>query len=136
MWWDMPYGINLADWDQALVTDMMLEVLGQQLSVINRARNHTLVLGVVWHDAGRIRQFMEKHGYQDTHVVYVYKPQQNTNGVHWIFAVEMLVVGYKGGIRNCSLTFTDMNPVFRHNFVFAHQVHGKLRHPVTKRRSK
>ena len=52
-----------------------------------------------------------------------------TNRVHWIFAVEMLVVGYKGGIRNCSLTFTDMNPVFRHNFVFAHQVHGKLRHP-------
>ena len=54
MWWDMPYGIDLADWDQALVTDMLLEVLGQQLSVINRLRNHTLVLGVVWHDAGRI----------------------------------------------------------------------------------
>ena len=34
---------------------------------------------------------MEKHGYQDTHVVYVYKPQQNTTGLQWIFAVEMLV---------------------------------------------
>ena len=39
----------------------------------------------------------------------------------------MLVVGYKGGIRKFD-AFTDMNPVFRHNFVFAHQVHAKLRH--------
>lgn len=39
-----------------------------------------------------------------------------------------MVCGYKGGIRSCGLTFSSMNPVFRHNFFFAHQVHGKLRH--------
>ena len=60
--------------------------------------------------------------------MYVHKPQRNTTGLEWIFAVEMLVVGYKGSVRSCSLTFTSMNPVFRHNFVLAHQVHGKVHH--------
>ena len=125
--WDMPYGLGLADWD-VLLSDAELEVFFQQLAVVNRAKSHALVLGVVWHDAGRIRKFMEDHGYFDAHCVFPCKPQQNMTGMEWIFAVEVIVCGYKGGIRSCNLTFSSMNPVFRHNFFFAHQVHGKLRH--------
>ena len=52
----------------------------------------------------------------------------NTTGLEWIFAVEIMLVGYKGGIRDCQLTFHDMNPVFRHNLLFAHQVGSKLKY--------
>ena len=94
MHWDMPYGKGLADWDMALLTDMEVESLFQQLGVINRARNHCLVLGCVWHDVGRMRAAMAANGYLDIHPLFVYKPMQNTSGMEWISAVETLVVGY------------------------------------------
>jgi hypothetical protein len=123
----MPYGLGVAPWD-VLLSDAELEIFFQQLAVTNRARSHCLVLGVVWHDSGRVRKFMGDNGYLDIHPIYPVKPQQNTTGMEWIFAVEMLVAGYKGGIRSCNLTFSDMNPVFRHNFFFVHQVGAKLKH--------
>ena len=47
---------------------------------------------------------MTLNGYNGIHPLYVYKPQQNTTGMYWIFAVvEMMIVGYKGG-QNCALT--------------------------------
>ena len=118
--------MGLADWD-VLLSDVELETLFQQLAVINRARNHVLVLGCVWHDIGRIRSAMSANGYLDQHPLLVYKPMQNTTGMEFISAVEFLVVGYKGGIRNCRLTFSDMNPLFRHNLLFTHQVGPKSR---------
>ena len=120
--------MGLADWD-VLLSDVELETLFQQLAVINRARNHVLVLGCVWHDIGRIRSAMSANGYLDQHPLLVYKPMQNTTGMEFISAVEFLVVGYKGGIRNCRLTFSDMNPLFRHNLLFTHQVGPKRRFP-------
>lgn len=120
----MPYGMGLAEWD-VLLSDVELETLFQQLAVINRARHHCLVLGCVWHDIGRLRAAMIANGYLDSHPLFVYKPMQNTTGMEFISAVEVLVVGYKGGIRACHLTFSDMNPVFRHNLIFAHQVGAK-----------
>lgn len=126
--WDMPYGMGLADWD-VLLSDQELETLFQQLAVINRARAHCLVLGCVWHEVGRIRTAMALNAYLDIHPLFVYKPQQNTSGMEWISAVEVLVVGYKGGIKACSLTFSDMNPVFRHNVIFSHQVGAKRKFP-------
>ena len=81
MHWDMPYGKGLADWDAALLTDMEVESLFQQLGVINRARNHCLVLGCVWHDVGRMRTTMAANGYLDIHPLFVYKPMQNTSGM-------------------------------------------------------
>ena len=123
----MPYGLGVAPWE-VLLTDTELEIFFQQLAVTNRARTHCLVLGCAWHDGGRIRQRMLDNGYHDTHPLYPLKTQQNNTGMEWIQAVEMLVAGYKGGIRACNLTFSDMNPVFRHNFFFLHQVGTKLRH--------
>jgi len=125
--WDMPYGIEVADWD-VLLSDMQLEIFFQQLVVTNRARAHCLVLGCVWHDAGRIRLRMLDSGYSDVHPLYAVKTQQNNTGMEWIQAVEVFVVGYKGGIKACNLTFSEINPVFRHNFFCLHQLGTKLRH--------
>ena len=49
----MVNGKGLADWDWALLTDMEVVSLFQQLNVINRAKGHCLELGCVWHDVGR-----------------------------------------------------------------------------------
>ena len=125
----MPYGKRVADWDNALLTDQEVESLFQQLGVINRARAHCLVLGCVWHDAGRMHAAMAANGYLDMHPLYVYKPMQNTSGMEWISAVETLVVGYKGGIKGCNLTFKELHPVFRHNLLFGHQVGPKRKYP-------
>ena len=94
--WDMPYGMELAPWDHSL-TDAQMETFSQQLACVSRARAHCLVLGVVWHDMARVRQFMLNNGYKDVHPVFATKPQQNTTGMEFIFAVETMVVGYKGG---------------------------------------
>jgi len=128
VFWDMPYGLGLAPWDSALLTDIELETFFQQLAVVNRARQHCLVLSCVWHDAGRLRKFMMENAYSDIHPLYVYKPMQNTTGMEWIFAVEIMIVGYKGGIRGCNLTFSDMNPLTRHNLILGHQVGSKIKH--------
>ena len=125
--WDMPYGLLVAPWDN-LLTDAEVETFFQQLAVVQRSRAHTLCLGCIWHDAGRMRRFMLEHSYSDIHIFGVYKPQQNTTGMEWIFALELYVVGYKQNIRACSLTFSDMNPVFRHNVIFSHQVSSKLKY--------
>ena len=128
IFWDMPYGMNLAAWD-VLLPDADVESLFQQLAVINRATAHCLVLGCIWHDLGRMRVAMLANGYCDVHVLGVYKPQQNTTGFDWINALELMVVGYKGGMKACKLTFAEMNPVFRHNVFFSHQVGPKRRFP-------
>lgn len=125
--WDMPYGLLVAPWDN-LLTDAEVETFFQQLAVVQRSRAHTLCLGCIWHDTGRMRRFMLEHGYADIHIFGVYKPQQNTTGMEWIYALELYVVGYKQNIRACSLTFSDMNPVFRHNVIFSHQVASKLKY--------
>ena len=102
---------------------------GDSLSAASchQPRAHCLILGCIWHDMGRIRLAMLANGYTDVHVLVVYKPQQNTSGMEWINALEHLVVGYKGGIKACRLTFSDLNPIFRHNVLFSHQVGPKLR---------
>ena len=71
---------------------------------------------------------MVDQGYSDIHIFGVYKPQQNTTGMELIYALELYVVDYKQNIRACSLTFSDMNPVFRHNFMYAHQGGSKLKY--------
>ena len=43
----------------------------------------------------------------------------------WIQAIKCMVVGYKGGVRNCQLVFADPNPVSRHNVLLGHQVGPK-----------
>ena len=90
----MPYGLSVAPWD-ILLTDTEVETFFQQLAVVQRSRAHTLCLGCIWHDAGRIRRFMLEQGYADIHIFGVYKPQQSTTGMEWIFALEIYVVGYK-----------------------------------------
>ena len=108
----MPYGLGLAPWD-TLLTDAELENFFQQIAVINRARWHCLVLSCIWHDAGRVRSLMMANGYSDCHVIVGYKPMQNVPGLEFINAVEIMVVGYKGGVKQCRLTFADMNPILK-----------------------
>ena len=130
VYWDMPYGLNLAPWD-VLLSDEELEAFFDQLAVINRARNHCLVLGAPWFEGGRLRNAMVTKGYLDTHVLSVIKPMQNTTGLSWINATEFLFVGYKGGVKECKLSFKDMHPLRRHNVLVGHQVGTKLLHVGT-----
>ena len=109
MHWDMVNGKGLADWDMALLTDVDVENLFQQLNVINRVRAHCLELGCVWHDVGRWRTATAANGYLDIHPLFVYKQLQNTSGMEWIVAVETLVEGYNGGIKVCNLTFKEIH---------------------------
>ena len=120
----MPYGKQLARWD-VLLSDLELETFFKNLAVINRASNHVLVLGCIWHDMGRIRAAMSANGYADMHSLVNVKPMQNTSGMEFIQATEYMVVGYKGGVRSCQLTFSEVNPVHRHNVIYGHQVGPK-----------
>jgi len=35
--------------------------------------------------------FMTQSGYTDIHLLFVYKPQQNTAGMHWLMVVEQMI---------------------------------------------
>ena len=117
VFWDMPYGLLVAPWD-VLLTDVDVDEFFKQMAVINRARNHTMVLSINCKDYGRMANFMALNSYTDTHPLYVYKPQQNMTGMGWIFAVEQMIVGNKGGMQNCAVTFRENHPLFRHNLFF------------------
>ena len=73
VFWDMPFGLGLADWD-VLLTDVELETFFNQLIVINIAEKYTLALLVYLKDVSRVWAAMEKAGFRDVHAVYIYKP--------------------------------------------------------------
>ena len=118
----MPFGLDLAPWD-VLLTDVELERFFMQLNVVNTSQQTMLALVVHFADAGRVKTAMETAGYQSVHPFYVYKPNQNVKGTDcFIFAVEMILVGYLGGSRDRGLVFGERNPVGRHNLLFGHNV--------------
>ena len=109
MHWDVAHGKGLADWDMALLTDVEMENLFQQLNVINRVRAHGLELGCMWHDGGLMRAATAANGYLGMHPLFVYTPMQNTSGMEWIVAVETPVSGCNGSIKARSLTFKEIH---------------------------
>jgi hypothetical protein len=118
----MPFGLDLAPWD-VLLTDVELERFFMQLNVVNTSQQTMLALVVHFADAGRVKAAMEAAGYQSVHPFYVYKPSQNVKGTDcFIFAVEMILIGYLGGSRDRGLVFGERNPVGRHNLLFGHNV--------------
>ena len=124
--WDMRYGLGVADWD-TLLTDSQLTLFFQQMAIINKAAHHVLTLHTHFADAGRIRKAMSDHGYQHIHPLYVYKPNQNLKGVNqFIFAVDLILVGYKSSRNDIKLTFSDPNPTMRHNMIFSHSVNSRF----------
>ena len=127
----MPFGLGLADWD-VLLTDEQLAVFFKQLAVINTSTSTVMALAMVvhWTDAPRVKIAMEANGYNDVHPVYVYKPSQNQKGMEcYIFAVEVVLVGYMADRRSRKLFFRDPNPVRRHNLKFSHNVGTKATVP-------
>ena len=122
VYWDMPYGLELADWD-TLLTDAHLEMFFKQLAIINTARSYALVLHTHYKDSGRVQNAMEKHGFQHVHPLYVYKPTQNQVGTNqFIFAVDQLLIGYFPIRSDVRMNFSDPNPTQRHNLVYSHAV--------------
>ena len=122
----MPFGLGLADWDQ-LLTDSQLEMFFNQLKIINTSQSTVLALIVHIRDFGRVARAMEDHGYSDVHPFYVYKPQQNRRGTNcFIFAVEVIVVGYLASASERKLHFRSPNPLFRHNLLWTQrQIEGE-----------
>ena len=122
VYWDMPYGLDVANWD-TLLSDSHLDMFFRQLAIINSAPSHALVLHTHYKDAGRVQMAMEKHGYQHVHPLYVYKPTQNQVGTNqFIFAVDQLLVGFIPNRNDIRLNFADPNPTQRHNLIFSHAV--------------
>ena len=74
---------------------------------------------------------MLAHGYSDIHSLTIYKPQNNTTGMDWIYVTELMVLGYKGGLRECQVTFFENNPLTRHNCMFSHKMDTKLKYAGT-----
>jgi len=126
MHWDMPYGLDVADWD-TLLTDSQLTLFFQQIAIINKATCHVITLHTHFADAGRIRAAMANHGYQHIHPLYVYKPNQNLKGTNqFIFAVDLILVGYKSSRNDIKLSFADPNPTMRHNLIYSHSVNSRF----------
>ena len=124
VFWDMPFGLNLAEWD-VLLTDEELARFFSQLAVVNSSSSTVLALVVHFTDAGRIAKAMEENGYKGVHPFYVYKPTQNQRGTDcFIFAVEMILIGYKAPPSERKLNFPDPNPLDRHNLLFGHSLRG------------
>ena len=103
----MPDGFGEAPWDE-LLTDADVERLFQQVAVVNRARHHTMVVTNHRCGAGQFVAFMARKGYSDMYPILASKPPPNLTGMNLTFAVEMLLVGYKGGIGNCLMTFRTL----------------------------
>ena len=92
VFWDMPFGLGVADWDVKL-SDLEIQMLFKQLDIINTATSWVVCLVVHVRDYGRVERLMEDHGFVDIHPFYVYKPNQNQKGVGcFIFAVEVVIV--------------------------------------------
>ena len=120
----MPFGLGLADWD-VLLTNEELEMFFRQLNIVNTSAKTTLALVVHWADAGRVKAAMEAGGYQSVHPFYVYKPNQNQKGTGcFIFAVEVILVGYLSDAKHRDLVFEERNPLGRHNLLFGHNLRG------------
>ena len=120
----MPFGLGLADWD-VLLTDEQLKMFFRQLAIVNSCPSTVLALVVHFTDAGRVAKAMEEHGYTGVHPFYVYKPTQNQRGTEcFIFAVEMILIGYLATPSERKLNFPDPNPLDRHNLLFGHSLRG------------
>ena len=94
IFWDMPFGLGLADWDE-LLSDDELKLFFKQLATVNTSASSALALIVHFRDAGRVAAAMEENGFADVHPFFVYKPTQNARGTEcFIHAVEVVLVGY------------------------------------------
>ena len=123
----MPFGLGVADWD-VLLTDEQLALFFRQLEIVNMSGTTVLALVVHFKDAGRVASAMESRGYVDVHPFYTYKPQQNQRGTGcFIFAVELILVGYKAPARDRVLSFPHANPLFRHNLLYGHSVTSRTK---------
>ena len=128
IYWDMTFGLGVADWD-VLLSDDELDLFFRQLAVVNLCRTTTLALIVHWKDAPRVAEAMEKHGFGNVHPFYTYKPMQNQRGVdRFIFSVEMILVGYMAAPAQRHVAFGNPNPLFRHNLLFTHSVPSRWNH--------
>ena len=125
IYWDMPYGLSIADWD-VLLTDSEAALFFQQLAIMNTASAHTIFLHVHPKDIGRIWHMMESNGYQHVHILHVYKPQHNTVGTHqYLNAIDQILVGYYPKRDAVKPRFENPNPLYRHNLIWSHTPHHK-----------
>jgi len=125
VYWDLPFGLGLADWDQKALTPEDFSNLFNQLAIVNTAPDHVIVLLCHYKETSVTVEAMTAAGYQNIHPVYHYKPAQNGEGMNFIFAVECSLIGYKRSQAQCKLRFAEMNPVFRHNLLFSPNVRAK-----------
>lgn len=125
IFWDMPFGLGLASWD-TLLPDEDLDMFFKQINVVNTSSSTVIALVVHFADAGRVKKAMEEVGFGSVHPYYVYKPGQNQRGTDcFIFAVEMILIGYKAEANRRGLVFPDKNPILRHNLLFGHTLRGQ-----------
>ena len=130
IYFDMPFGLGLAEWDQAAYSPDQFADLFAQLNIVNTKSDHALVLIIHWRQAGATEYAMQKAGYTGIHPIYVQKPSQNAKGMGFIFSVEVALIGYKRSRSTCELFFDNPDPTHRHNMIYSHNVRQKATSPT------
>lgn len=113
---DTPYGVKAGKWDIAHSTEE-LRILLQNIAIVNTAKSHVYVAYVAASHFSTYENLFREYGYQDIIPFYWYKTDRNIKGFdQYTFAVEQLIVAYKGGKRSVPW-FTPENPMHRHNLI-------------------
>lgn len=141
---DIPFGIGLKQrktgepipWDEHSWTLDQFNIVGRQLSATNTQECYPFIIQCFPDQIAVIKKFFNDNGFEDAHEVYWYKRTANVEGMQrHTFAVEVFVVGYKGGRNKNVFNWTEMglvNPTRRHNLIATKSVRKLIMDEETK----
>jgi hypothetical protein len=117
--WDSLHGLGIQPWDMRVWTAEEWNILSNQLNVAQTKTNYPLIIPCSTRTLSDILKWMASAGFENAHVFYWYKTNQNVEGLNrFTYSIEPIVIGYKGGRHTCQMNFSKFpNPVHRHNIL-------------------
>lgn len=115
LWWDLPYGLNLFEYDVQM-TQQKLQTVIKQFDAINIGTNHVVVYMHKPADTSMVLDTLKERRYQQTEHLFWHKPGQTMVGPvkQYTPSVEMLTIGFYPD-RNAVPWNVDSDPAKRHN---------------------
>ena len=118
IFWDRPYGLNIAKWDEAIFSEMDDKDAFDQLNIFNRGTDTVMVTHQHIREVTKVMDACERAGYLDSHMFQTYKPAQNARVRNaFVNACDLLLIHYRGGLHASQRNFVNSNPVKRHNWL-------------------